>query len=221
LPFPLAPLVIVTHPSLLVAFQLQFPPADTENVPLVAAAETERLVAEIVTVHDAPACETENELPPIVSVPLRGEVLEFAETLYPTVPSPESLEPDVIFSHVLALEVAVHEQPAGADTATVPVPPEVVKERELLPIVTTHAVPAWLTVKVLPPIEIVPERGVELAFAATVNDTLPGPAPDAEPLIVIQFALLVAVHAQPAAAVTATLPLSPSAFAAFEVGESV
>lgn len=78
-----------------------------------------------------------------------------------------------------------------------------------------------MTVKFLPPIEIVPERGVELAFAATVNATVPGPFPEAVPLIVIQFALLVAVHAQPAAAVTPTLPLSPSAPAALEVGESV
>jgi hypothetical protein len=73
--------VIVTQLSLLVAFQLQLPPADTENVPLVAAAETERLVAEMVTVHDAPDCVTENALPPIVSVPLRETVFEFAETL--------------------------------------------------------------------------------------------------------------------------------------------
>jgi hypothetical protein len=136
------------------------------------------------------------------------------------VPSPESLEPDVTLSQ-FALEAAVHEQPAGADTATVPVPLEDGNERELLPIVTTHAVPAWLTVKVLPPIAIVPERGVELGFATTVNATLPGPLPDAAPLIAIQFAVLVAVHAQPAAAVTVTLPLSPSASAALEPGESV
>jgi len=73
--------VTVNQLSLLVAFQLQFPPADTENVPVVAAAETERLVAEIVTVHAAPDCVTAKVLPPIVSVALRVEVLELAETL--------------------------------------------------------------------------------------------------------------------------------------------
>jgi hypothetical protein len=130
------------------------------------------------------------------------------------VPLPESLEPEVTLSQVPELEVAVHEQPAGADTVTLPVPPVDVNVRELLSIVTTHGVPAWLMVKVLPPIEIVPERAVELGFAATVNDTLPGPSPDAEPVIVIQFALFVAVHVQPTAAVTVMVPLSPSASAA-------
>jgi hypothetical protein len=77
-----------------------------------------------------------------------------------------------------------------------------------------------LTVKLLPPIEIVPERGVELAFAATVNDTLPGPSPETAPLSVIQFALSVAVHAQPAVVLRVTVPLSPSAAAAVDVGES-
>jgi hypothetical protein len=58
------------------------------------------------------------------------------------VPSPESLAPEVTFSHVVALDVAVHEQPAGADTVTLPVPPADVNEREALPIVTTQAAPA-------------------------------------------------------------------------------
>jgi hypothetical protein len=136
------------------------------------------------------------------------------------VPPPAPLEPDVTFSQ-LALDVAVHEQPPGADTVTVPVPLEDEKDFELLPIVTTHAWPAWLTVKVLPPLEIVPERGVELPFAATVKATLPGPVPDAALVSAIHDALLVAVHPQPAAAVTATLPLSPFASAACEVGEIV
>ena len=128
-------------------------------------------------------------------------------------PLPESLEPDVTVSQ-LALDAAVHEQPAGADTATVPVPLADGNEREALPIVTVHAIPAWLTVKVLPAIEIVPERGFKLALAATVNPTLPGPFPDAEPVIVIQLAVVVAVHPQPAADVTVTVPLSPFASAA-------
>jgi hypothetical protein len=73
--------VTVNQLSLGVAVQVQFPPADTEIVPDVALAATERLVGEIVTVHDAPDSVTLNVLPPIVSVPLRDEVLEFAATL--------------------------------------------------------------------------------------------------------------------------------------------
>jgi len=48
----------------------------------------------------------------------------------------------VTFSHKVALEVAVHEHPPGADTVTLPVSLEDEKERELLSIVATHAVPA-------------------------------------------------------------------------------
>jgi len=136
------------------------------------------------------------------------------------VPLPESLEPDVTLSQLVP-DVAVHEHPAGADTATVPVPLADEKESEVLAIVTTHALPAWLTVKVLPLLEMVPERAVELAFGATVNATLPGPLPDAALVSVIHAALLVAVQPQPAAAVTVTLPLSPLASAASEVGEIV
>jgi len=80
-PLPLAPLVIVNQLSLLVAFHEQLPPADTEIVPDAAAAETERAVVEIVTVPHPPAWVTVNVLPPIVKVPLRDEVFEFADTL--------------------------------------------------------------------------------------------------------------------------------------------
>jgi hypothetical protein len=73
--------VTVSQLSLGVAVQLQFPPVDTEIVPDVAVAPTERVVGEIVTVHDAPDCVTPKVLPPIVSVALRDVVFEFAETL--------------------------------------------------------------------------------------------------------------------------------------------
>jgi hypothetical protein len=54
----------------------------------------------------------------------------------------------------------------------------------------------------------------------TVYVTVPLPEPDAPPVIVIQLALLDAVHAHPDAdAVTATDPLPPAASNSLAVGE--
>jgi hypothetical protein len=50
-------------------------------VPVAADADSERVVGEMVTVHDAAAWVTVNALPPIVSVAVRDELFEFAETL--------------------------------------------------------------------------------------------------------------------------------------------
>ena len=63
-------------------------------------------------------------------------------------------------------------------------------------------------VNVFPPIVRVPDRPLLLALDATVYDTVPLPVPLAPTVIVIQPALLVAVHAQSLAVdVTLTLPL--------------
>jgi len=48
-------------------------------------------------------------------------------------------------------------------------------------------------------------------FAATLNDIVPFPDPVADPLMVIQDALLVAVQPHPAAAVIAKDPEAPAA----------
>jgi hypothetical protein len=50
-------------------------------------------------------------------------------------------------------------------------------------------------------------RDAVLAFAATSYETVPSPLSLAPPVTVIQAALLVAVHAQLAPAVTVTVPL--------------
>ena len=55
-----------------------------------------------------------------------------------------------------------------------------------------------------------PERGPPFVEAA-LNWTVPLPVPLAPEVIVSQEALLVAVKAQPAGAVTATLPVPPAA----------
>jgi hypothetical protein len=63
------------------------------------------------------------------------------------------------------------------------------------------AAPPWLTVSSSPPIVTVPLRAAPV-FAATFRVTLPLPIPLAPALTVIQDAFDVAVHAQPAGAVT-------------------
>jgi hypothetical protein len=57
----------------------------------------------------------------------------------------------------------------------------------------------------------VPDRDALLGFAATLYETVPLPLPLLPPVTVTQAALLVAVHAQPAAAVTVTVPLVAAA----------
>ena len=71
----------------------------------------------------AAAWFTVNVWPPIVSVPLRGLVLEFAVALNDTVPPPLPLAPLVTVSHDVLLLTPVHAQPAPAVTVVDPVPP--------------------------------------------------------------------------------------------------
>jgi hypothetical protein len=67
-----------------------------------------------------------------------------------------------------------------------------------------------VTVNVSPATVNVPDL-VPPVVAAALNCTVPFPLPLAPDVIVSQFTLLAAVHAQPAAAVTATLPVPPAA----------
>src|SRR5262249_58160893 len=99
------------------------PDAVTPTVPLPAVAPGDALVASNVNVHGAPACLTVKVCPAIVSVPVRGVVVRFAATAYPTVPLPMPLDPAVTVNHVGALLVAVQVQlPTDAVTPTVPLP---------------------------------------------------------------------------------------------------
>ena len=72
--------------------------------------------------HEVPVWVTVNVLPAIVSVPVRDDVDVFAAALKLTEPLPEPDAPAVIVNHA-ALLTAVHAQPDGAVTATVPLPP--------------------------------------------------------------------------------------------------
>ena len=68
----------------------------------------------------------------------------------------------------LALLAAVHAHPVAAVTATVPVPAAAVGLADAGEMVGVHAVPAWVIVKVLPPIVSVAVRDVVLGFAETL-----------------------------------------------------
>ncbi len=79
---------------------------------------------------------------------------------------------------------------------------------------------AWLTVNETPPIVTVPLRVWGVEFAAALNATVPFPLPLAPLVTVIHEALLVAVHAHPAPAVTVVDPVPPPTATDWLVGES-
>ena len=112
LPVPLAPAVIVSHESLLVAVQLHDTGAVTEiAVPEPPAALMDWLLEFMETVHE-PAWLTVNVWPATVMVPVRAlPVLAAAEIV--TLPLPLPAAAPTIPSHDTLL-TAVHAQPAGA-----------------------------------------------------------------------------------------------------------
>ena len=73
--------------------------------------------------------------------------------------------PLVTESHA-ALLVAVHAQPVGEVTLTVPLPPAAVNDCEVGAMLNVQANASCVTVKVCPAIVSVPVRGVVFGFAA-------------------------------------------------------
>ena len=104
----------------------------------------------------------------------------------------------------LTLLCAVQLQPAVALTVTQFDPPnaEIDALVGLIEAPQVEDAAACVTVNVCPPTLIAAVREVVALLAATVNATVPLPLPLGVPLTVSQLALLVALHAQPAAAVT-------------------
>ena len=154
-----------------------------------------------------------NAWPAIVSVPVRAPPV-LAATLYVTVPGPVTELPPITVSQ-LTLLCAVQLQPAVALTVTQFDPPNA----EINALVGLSEAPqvgaaACVTVKVCPPTLIEAVREVVALLAATLNDTVPLPVPLGAPLRVSQLALLVALHAHPAPAVTLKELAPPPAAAA-------
>jgi hypothetical protein len=79
---------------------------------------------------------------------------------------PLPLDPDVVVIQLAPL-AAVHVQPLGAVTVTVPVPPLAAAEALTGAMAQPQGSPAWFTVKVCPAMVTVPLRALLLLFAAT------------------------------------------------------
>ena len=84
-----------------------------------------------------------------------------------TEPFPLPVAPALIVIHE-SLVAAVHAHPVDGVTAIVPVPAAAVRLADAGEMVGVHGAPAWVIVKVLPPIVSVAVRDVVLAFAATL-----------------------------------------------------
>ena len=100
---------------------------------------------------------------------------------------------------------------ADASRLTVALPPVASKLTALGEIVKLHCtlVAPCETVTVCPATVSVPDRAAPPVFAATEYVTVPFPLPLAPDVTVMNEALLVAVHAQPEDAVTATVAVPP------------
>ena len=136
-----------------------------------------------------------------------------------TVPLPEPVAPPLILSHEALLE-AVHAHPLATVTAVVDDPPADVSVREVGDTPKVQAEPVCVTVTVWPATVRVPIRCEGDVFAVALKVTVPLPEPLAPPLMVSHAALLVAVQAQPLAAVTAVLDDPAAAVSVRDVGET-
>ena len=205
-PLPLAPEEMVSHGMLLVAVQAHPAALVTATLPLLPSAGTLAEGAASTTEQPLP-CVSVKVCPAMVIVPGRAPP-EVDAAVYCTVPLPVPLAPDVMVIHE-ALLVAVHAQPLPPVTATLPDPPDA--PTLALPGAIENEQPlSWLTMKALPPIVSVPDRGPP-SVAAAVNCTVPLPLPLLPAVIVNHDAPLLAVQPQSAPAVTFTLPEPPAA----------
>jgi hypothetical protein len=208
LPVPLDPFASVSHGAFVDALQLH-DGADAVTVTVAAPASAPRfaLPGAIVKVHGGGGvadCVIVNVRPATVSVPDRSAPL-FAATVNVTVESPL---PFAVLSVIHgALLAAVHAQLAcAASIRSVPLPPEAPKFCDEEVTVNVHGSAACVIVNVCPAIVSVPVRS-DPGLAPIENATAPLPTLDAPEVTVIQVAFDVAVHAQPLAADTATLPV--------------
>jgi hypothetical protein len=165
-PLPLPPEVTVSQLAPLVAVQLQPLAAVTVNVPEAPAPLTFAETGESVGAHGALACVTVKVFPPMVIEPVRAALDAFAVTEYDTDPLAVPAVPWVTVIQP-SLLTAVQLQPLAAVTVTVPVEAAARRSADVGEIVELHGPPAWVTVKVLPPMVSVPVRGDGMVLAAT------------------------------------------------------
>ena len=219
LPVPLPPEEMLIHFTSLLAVHLHPLDVETETVNTPPTALASRSVGLIAYKQRFSVCVcvcvTVNVSPAMVIVPVRV-FPERPSTLNATVPFPAPVAPEVIAIHP-ALLVALHEQPAAAETARVPLPPVLGVEKFVGLIEYEHVVPPWFTVNVAPATPIRPARA-EPGFEATRNLTAALPLLLAPSVTVIHCTELAAVHVHPAAEVTLNIPDPPAAGITTELG---
>jgi hypothetical protein len=145
-----------------------------------------------------------------VTVPERGVPFGFAAILNEADPLPLPVAPPVNVIHP-ALLVDDHAHPVGAVTAAEPVVAVAATDCVDGEIAYVQGTAACVTVKVCPAIVSVPMRCDAFGFGATLKDARPPPLPLVAPSSVIHAALLAAVHAHPAGAVTVDDPVAAPA----------
>jgi hypothetical protein len=125
-----------------------------------------RLIAVgVIEYSHAPVCVTMNDLPAMVTDPMREPEVVFAATERPTVPGPVPLGVATV-THDAA------DQAVQAQSAFVARPTETLEAAgptvtELLESDEVHELPACVTVKPKPPMISVPTRANDAVFAAT------------------------------------------------------
>ena len=217
LPEPLAPPLIVSHAALLVAVHVHPLAAVTAVVDDPPAAVSVWASGDTPNVHAAPVWVTVTAWPATVSVPMRWAVEVLVAALKVTVPLPFPLAPPLMVSQA-ALLVAVQAQPLAAVTAVVDDPAAAASVRDVGETPKAHDAPVWVIVTVCPATVSVALRGAADVLVAALKVTVPLPEPLAPPLMVSQAALLVAVQAQPLAAVTAVVDDPAAAVSVSVVG---
>jgi hypothetical protein len=205
LPLPLVPDAMLIHEALLRAVHAQPDAAVTATVPSPPPAGSDRVSGAIANVQPSPCC-TVTVCPATVIVPERdGPLVAAARKL--TLPLPLPLAPETIVIQD-ALLAAVHPQPEPAVTATDASPPAAGTARVSGDTENVQPCPCT-TVTFWPATVIVPDR-VGPVVGAAVKVTVPDPLPLAPDAMVIQGALLDAVHAHPPPVVTETVPFPPA-----------
>ena len=112
----------------------------------------------------------------------------------------------------VSFATAVQLQPVPELTVTVPVAAaELARFDEVGVMVNAHGAPGCVTVNVCPAIVSVPVRDTDDVFAPTLYVTVPSPVPLAPAVTESQAVFVVAVHVQPALAVTLTVPVVATA----------
>jgi hypothetical protein len=150
LPLPLAPLAMVSHEALLVAFHVHPPATVTAVVDDPAAEVSVREVGDTLKLHATPLWVTVRVWPATVSVPTRCVVAVFAATLKVTVAPTVPLAPLVIVNQG-ALLVAAQLQllPLVTMTSVLELPPAAPMVRavgERPNVQEEEETPVWMTV---------------------------------------------------------------------------